>query len=81
MLIEPGEARDCQHGQLAWNCDRCAGALEIAKLREALTELRDRIKSHPLYAELTESDENDMGGETAELSYMARVADKALREN
>jgi hypothetical protein len=47
-------------------------------LREALTELRDRIKAHPAYAELTEEEENDVGGDAAELSYLARVADAAL---
>jgi hypothetical protein len=30
------EGRDCQHGQLARSCDRCADAREIAELREAL---------------------------------------------
>jgi hypothetical protein len=31
-----GEGRDCQHGQLARSCDRCADAREIAELREAI---------------------------------------------
>ena len=30
-------ARDCQHGQLARSCDRCADAAEIAGLRYELT--------------------------------------------
>ena len=47
-------------------------------LRAALTELRDRIKDHPAYADLTEAEELDIGGDTAELSYLARVADAAL---
>ena len=47
-------------------------------LRTALTELRDRIKGHPAYANLTEDEECDVGGDTAELSYLARVADEAL---
>ncbi len=52
--------------------------IEIARLREALTELRDRIKDHPAYADLTEAEEIETGGDTAELSYLARVADAAL---
>lgn len=47
-------------------------------LRTALEELRDRIKAHPAYADLTEAEEIDTGGDTAELSYLARVADAAL---
>ena len=47
-------------------------------LRAALTELRDRIKGHPAYADLTEEQEIQEGGDTAELSYLARVADDAL---
>ena len=54
---------------------------DAARLREALTELRDRIKGHPAYAELTEDEELDVGGETAELSYLARVADAAMKES
>lgn len=51
---------------------------EIHTLRAALIELRDRIKTHPVYAELTEDEESDVGGDTAEFSYLARVADEAL---
>ena len=47
-------------------------------LREALTELRDRIKAHPAYENLTEDEELETGGDTAEFSYLARVADEAL---
>lgn len=39
--MEPGEERDCQHGQLARACDRCADAREIAELRAALLDARD----------------------------------------
>jgi hypothetical protein len=53
--------------------EQCADAL-----RTALTELRDRIKGHPAYANLTEEEEIETGGDTAELSYLARVADAAL---
>ena len=79
--LEAGDERDCQHGQLARACDRCADAREIAELREALTEIRDRIKAHPAYADLTEAEEIETGGDTAELSYLARVADAALGPN
>lgn len=51
---------------------------KVDKLRDALTELRDRIKGHPAYASLTEEEEGEVGGDTAELSYLARVADAAL---
>ncbi len=50
----------------------------VDKLRSALTELRDRIMGHPAYANLTEDEECDVGGDTAELSYLARVANAAL---
>jgi hypothetical protein len=48
------------------------------ELRTALSELRDRLKAHPAYADLTEEEEMETGGDTAELSYLARVADAAL---
>lgn len=50
----------------------------IEKLRAALTELRDRIKEHPAYAPLTEEEEINVGGDTAEFSYLVRVADEAI---
>ena len=50
------------------------------KLRDALTELRDRLAGHPEYQDLTEAEELDFGGETAELSYLVRVANEALGE-
>jgi vacuolar-type H+-ATPase catalytic subunit A/Vma1 len=55
-----------------------AAADEIERLREALMEIRDRIKGHPAYADLTMEQEIDEGGDTAEFSYLARVADAAL---
>ena len=54
---------------------------ETERLRAALTELRDRIKGHPAYADLTEEEEESIGGDTAELSYLARVADDALGDD
>lgn len=56
-------------------------ASEVDRLRETLTELRDRIKNHPAYADLTEAQEMEVGGDTAELSYLARVCNAALGPN
>ena len=49
------------------------------KLREALQEIRDRLAGHPAYQELTEDEEIETGGDTAELSYLVRLADEALQ--
>ena len=59
---------------------RRAAAFEAQRdeLAEALVELSDRIRGHPAYADLTEDQEMRVGGDTAELSYLARVADAAL---
>lgn len=58
---------------------RCvADATDAERYRVGLTEIRDRIKEHPAYADLTEAEEMETGGDTAELSYLARVADVAL---
>jgi hypothetical protein len=51
---------------------------EKTSLRAALEEIRDRIERHPAYADLTEEEEIYIGGDTAELSYLARVANAAL---
>jgi uncharacterized metal-binding protein YceD (DUF177 family) len=69
---------ECTHGALRRQCARCDDELEITRLRAALTEIRNRIKTHPAYAELTEAEEERIGGDTAEFSYLARVADEAL---
>lgn len=42
--MEAGEERDCQHGQLARSCDRCADAREIAELRDALKKANDQAE-------------------------------------
>jgi hypothetical protein len=48
-------------------------------LRIALTEIRDRLVDHPAYADLeTEEREQEVGGDTAALSYLVRVANAAL---
>lgn len=44
----------------------------------ALLEITERIEGHPAYAALTEQEELDVGGDTAELSYLARVAREAI---
>lgn len=55
-----------------------AAEARMEELHSALKEMRDRIKNHPVYADLTEDEEQDIGGDTAELSFLARVADAAL---
>lgn len=50
----------------------------IVRLRDALIEIRDRLKDHPAYAELTMEEETEVGGDTAEFSYLVRVADEAI---
>lgn len=42
--MEAGEERDCQHGQLARACDRCADTREIAELRAALKKANDQAE-------------------------------------
>jgi len=52
----------------------------IQVLHDVLTEVNDRIKDLPAYAALTEDEECDIGGDTAELSYLSRIAEKALKD-
>ena len=47
-------------------------------LLRALQEIHARLIEHPAYADLTEAEEEDIGGDTAELSYLARVARAAI---
>lgn len=58
-----------------------SAAAEIERLRTALIEIRDRIQGHPAYADLTMDEEIDIGGDTAEFSYMVRLAVYALNPN
>lgn len=74
---DSGEVTWCEGPQFASDVHYVRGD-RYDDLRTALTELRDRIKGHPAYAELTEAEELDVGGDTAELSYLARVADAAI---
>ena len=69
ILYADDDARDPTRG---------GSSCEASMLRDALTDLRDRIRAHPAYADLTEGEEIDMGGDTAELSYIARMADAAI---
>lgn len=50
----------------------------VATLYEALREIHDRIAGHPAYEALTEEQEIEVGGDTAELSYLARIAAEAM---
>jgi len=45
---------------------------------EALSEIVERIKGHPAYEELSEYEECEVGGDTAEFSYLGRIGDAAL---
>ena len=47
-------------------------------LLQALREMTERIEDHPAYQALTEEEENLTGGDTAELSYLARVGRAAI---
>lgn len=48
------------------------------ELLTALNDVATRIKDHPAYEELTEDEEMSIGGDTAELSYLARICDSAM---
>ena len=48
------------------------------ELLEALREMAERIEDHPAYEALTEEEEDLTGGDTAELSYLARVGRTAI---
>lgn len=50
----------------------------IEALKTVLEEVRDRLREHPEYAELTEAEEEDVGGDTAEFSYLVRTINKVL---
>ena len=65
----------------AWQAGAAFERGLCAGVRTALEEIRDRIKDHPVYAELTEAEEMATGGDTAEFSYLVRVADEALGDD
>lgn len=39
-MTTPDPLRDCEHGQLARSCDRCADSREIAELQREVDRLR-----------------------------------------
>lgn len=63
-----------------WACAECRHKFVAScrMMRDSLIELRDRLRDHPAYADLTEDEEMEIGGDTAELSYLVRVANYAL---
>lgn len=61
--------------------DKCRCFEDIAKLKECLEIVRDALANHPAYAQLTQEEEEDIGGDTAELSYLVRTINEALEES
>jgi hypothetical protein len=84
VLTDSGEpaglwaCADCGHKFVPIDLEMERDAASCQMMRDALTELRDRLRDHPAYAELTEDEEMDIGGDTAELSYLVRMANDAL---
>jgi len=55
--------------------------MEMNSLIEAAKEVLERIEQLPEYApDLTEEDEENIGGHTAEFSYLAKLLRNALNE-
>lgn len=52
---------------------------DIEQLEECLEFVRDRLAGHPAYCELTEDEEEKEGGDTAELSFLVRIINEALK--
>ena len=52
---------------------------ELDPLRAVLIEVRDRLQAHPEYADLTEDQEIEVGGDAAEFSYLVRMINEALK--
>ena len=55
-------------------------ALREWALREALQEIVVRLQNHPAYEDLTFEEEIEMGGDTAEFSYLVRIGNEALNK-
>lgn len=69
--------RDCQHGQLARSCDRCADAAEIAELRAEVEALTAVARSAALLSEWigeTPHVRGSINGQAAQLGHAAREA-------
>lgn len=52
---------------------------KIQQLKECLEEVRDVLTDHGAYADLTEEEEIDEGGDTATFSYLVRTINEALK--
>lgn len=72
-MIKPEEMISWQ--QIEANARVAAAAPDLL---QALKDIHARLTEHPAYAELTEDEEEDIGGDTAELSYLARMARTAI---
>jgi hypothetical protein len=82
-VLDAGHVGPHKYGDFATamaDCDR-KDAASCRMMRAALTELRDRLRDHPAYADLTEDEEEDIGVDTAELSYLVRIANEALEDS
>ncbi len=58
----------------AWNARKVLHA-------ETLKELRTFLTEHPAYADLTEAQEVETGGDTASFSYLVRLIDSNLKHH
>ena len=52
----------------------------LPELLAAITEIVERLEVHPAYAQLTEDEEVEIGGDTAEFSYLARIGRAAIEK-
>ncbi len=50
------------------------------ELKKALQEIVTRLQNHPAYQELTIEEEVEMGGDTAEFSFLVRIGNEALNK-
>lgn len=76
---------DCLEGNATTPWTREEAAAELRRLHtqrdellEALRKMTERIEGHPAYETMTEEEENLTGGDTAELSYLARIGRAAI---
>lgn len=52
---------------------------KLQQLKECLEEVRDVLTDHGAYADLTEEEEIEEGGDTATFSYLVRTINEALK--
>lgn len=50
----------------------------IDELKQVLIEVRDRLRAHPEYMQLSEAEEEDVGGDAAEFSYLVRTINEVI---